>query len=175
MINFSSEERTAYIQASQHLASGEETGLKEEADETALEYDEADEIPYSVSTYTVDTVPKQPQPIRPEAGRFPSDIQYQRGLARPTSSDSDHSLIVAAAAVSGATFGDSDDHEQAYVMVSKDQPRHHSRSSSAFSYDETVSIQILSYSYCFQKTDLCEASLYRGSRKRQARSDSCHG
>ena len=102
----------------------------EEPDDVALlENDEADEIPYSASHYSFTPVLTQETPKRPEVGRFPSDILLDRGMAeaaRPTTSSSDRSL------------GEQD----RYVLISKrpndPMDHHHSRSSSAFSYDETV-------------------------------------
>lgn len=110
--------------------------IQEPEDAALLRDDEADEIPYSANGYPSSI--QQPEAVshrRPEVGRFPSDIQVERGraeAARPASSASSRSF----SAVSGHNHGSD------YVMISSDptdpsQPRHHSRSSSAFSYDET--------------------------------------
>ncbi|KAF8461050.1 hypothetical protein BDZ91DRAFT_737780 [Kalaharituber pfeilii] len=124
LTNLSGAARDAFVASHQPGAPAESA----EADDAALlANDEADEIPYSSSTYSVIPPATTESPKRPEVGRFPSDIQIDRGMAearRPASSGSDRS------------FGDR------YVVVSAnpadpENPRHHSRTSSAFSYDET--------------------------------------
>lgn len=114
--------RAAFV-ASYLPTSAEEQN--EEVDDAALlANDEADEIPYSASNYSIQSPSAVDITKRPELGRFPSDIRLDRGIQearRPSSSEDDR-----------------------YVLVSTNpndptNPRHHSRSSSAFSYDETVS------------------------------------
>ncbi|KAI9659254.1 MAG: hypothetical protein M1829_006594 [Trizodia sp. TS-e1964] len=75
----------------------------------AMDEDEADAVPYSATESaasghgpTIDETPKRPSP----GGRFPSDIQVDRGLQAPLSPSSassgpDYDLVVAAGAASG--------------------------------------------------------------------------
>lgn len=141
---------TEHTRSSSEAATLVDTGpqTQEPEDAALLRDDEADEIPYSASGYTAtQTSIQQQQEVtghrRPEVGRFPSDIQLERGraeAARPASSASSRSF----SGVSGPGQGSD------YVLISSNptdptQPRHHSRSSSAFSYDETVSLNSVSH------------------------------
>ena len=112
---------TAFVAS--HIPTSEEQH-EEVDDATLLANDEADEIPYSASNYSAQPASVLDTPKRPEVGRFPSDIQLDRGIQearRPSSSEDDRYVLVS-----------NNPNDPAY-------PRHHSRSSSAFSYDETVS------------------------------------
>lgn len=110
--------RAAFVAS--HLPSSEQ---HEEVDDSVLlANDEADEIPYAASNYSFQPVGPLDTPKRPDVGRFPSDIRIDRGMEearRPSSSEDDRYVLVSA-----------NPKDPAY-------PRHHSRSSSAFSYDET--------------------------------------
>lgn len=104
-------------------------------DSSLLENDEADEIPYSVSNYSFTPFGATESPRRPELGRFPSDIRLERGIEEARRPSSSHSNRL---------------DQDRYVLVSTDpndpsNPRHHSRTSSAFSYDETVGIWYFLY------------------------------
>ncbi|KAF8424077.1 hypothetical protein EV426DRAFT_101618 [Tirmania nivea] len=112
--------RAAFVAS--HIPTSTE-GQHEEVDDAALlANDEADEIPYSSSNYSIQPASVLDTHKRPEVGRFPSDIRLDRGIQearRPSSSEDDRYVLVSA-----------NPNDPAY-------PRHHSRSSSAFSYDET--------------------------------------
>lgn len=118
--------RAAFVAS--HLPTATEEQPEEVDDSFLLQNDEADEIPYTASNYSFQPTSVVESPKRPEVGRFPSDIRLDRGMQearRPSSSHSDQL-----------------DYDR-YVLVSASpndpsNPRHHSRSSSAFSYDETV-------------------------------------
>lgn len=119
LIELSGAGRAAFVAS--HLPASAEEQPQEFDDATLLANDEADEIPYSASNYSAQPASALDTPKRPEVGRFPSDIRLDRGIQearRPSSSGDDR-----------------------YVLISTDpndpaNPRHHSRSSSAFSYDE---------------------------------------
>ncbi|KAI9822162.1 MAG: hypothetical protein M1832_003165 [Thelocarpon impressellum] len=74
----------------------------------ALDEDEADQVPYSASASSVSQAPPQPKPQRPSpGGRFPSDLQIDRGLTAERSpssesSDPDRDVIAAAVALHGS-------------------------------------------------------------------------
>ena len=120
--------RAAFIAS--HSAE-EVTEQPEDLDDSALlENDEADEIPYSSSSYSFTPHDTTEISKRPELGRFPSDIRLERGMEEARRPSSSHSNRL---------------DQDRYVLVSTNpndptNPRHHSRSSSAFSYDETVGI-----------------------------------
>jgi hypothetical protein len=119
LIELSGAGRDAFVAS--HLPTSAEEQNQEVDDATLLANDEADEIPYSASNYNAQPASALDTPKRPEVGRFPSDIRLDRGIQearRPSSSGDDR-----------------------YVLISTDpndpaNPRHHSRSSSTFSYDE---------------------------------------
>jgi hypothetical protein len=81
----------------------------------SMDEDEADEKPYSATPSSIQAAPREPKPQRPQpGGRFPSDLQIQRGILseRSVSSGSedmnvDRSVIAAAGALpgSGIPFG----------------------------------------------------------------------
>jgi len=126
LIELSGPSRAAFV-ASHLPTTVAEEQIDEVDDSALLANDEADEIPYSSSNYSFQHVSAVESPRRPDVGRFPSDFRLDRGMEearRPSSSHSDHF-----------------DHDR-YVLVSANphdpsNPRHHSRSSSSFSYDET--------------------------------------
>jgi hypothetical protein len=115
-------------------------------DNALLENDEGDEVPYTSATFSPIAV-EHPAPIRPDIGRFPSDIRIERGFAestRPASSGSDRSVV---ALTGGAPESYRDDRNgysdrDRYVMISANpvdpnNPRHHSRTPSDFSVEGT--------------------------------------
>ncbi|RPB29443.1 hypothetical protein L211DRAFT_832150 [Terfezia boudieri ATCC MYA-4762] len=120
LIELSGAGRAAFVAS--HLPTSTEEQHEEIDDTALLANDEADEIPYSASNYSVQTASTLDTLKRPEVGRFPSDFRFDRGIEearRPSSSEDDRYVLVS-----------TNPNNPAY-------PRHHSRSSSAFSYDET--------------------------------------
>lgn len=120
--------RAAFIAS--HSAGEAAEQQTEDLDDTLLANDEADEIPYSVSNYSFTPLGTTESPKRPEVGRFPSDIRLERGMEEARRPSSSHSTRL---------------DQDRYVLISRNpndpsNPRHHSRSSSVLSYDETVSI-----------------------------------
>lgn len=79
-----------------------------DSSEYGLDNDEADEVPYSgrVSTVAQDDEPLEPpQPIRPEGGRFPSDIDVSRYSTQQPGSvspESSHEAVANVTALPGA-------------------------------------------------------------------------
>ena len=83
----------------------------------SMDEDEADEKPYSATPSSVQVAPREPKPQRPQpGGRFPSDLQIQRGIFSERSASSgsedmngDRNVIAAAGALpgSGIPFGSS--------------------------------------------------------------------
>jgi hypothetical protein len=99
--------------------------------DNGLDNDEADEVPYSGKAseleYPADYHGDLQPPKRPEAGRFPSEIQVNRGLEHKDSlsGDSSTSAVAAATALPGTSFpdrydqrhrGDYRDHDFAYTQ-----------------------------------------------------------
>lgn len=148
---------TAFVAS--HLPTSAEEQHEEVDDATLLANDEADEIPYSASNYSIQPASVLDTPKRPEVGRFPSDIRLDRGIQearRPSSSE-----------------------DGRYVIVSPnpndpDYPRHHSRSSSAFSYDETVSSPSPTYAK-LKLMNVGAASILASYGKQEGGSRASHG
>ncbi|KAI9882379.1 MAG: hypothetical protein M1823_005877 [Watsoniomyces obsoletus] len=96
-------EREAFVR--QHARSISGTSQAGDSD-TAMDEDEADQVPYSGATpSSAAAISTQPEPVpaqRPQpGGRFPSDLQLGRGsrsAPSPSSASSDHSPGVVAAA-----------------------------------------------------------------------------
>ena len=95
LIALSGPERNAFI-ASHHRArssaSTKENGSN--SSENGLDYDEADEIPYSAEQNSFQYSPLTAREERPEAGRFPSDmdIRHTTNPKSTTSGDSEVSI-----------------------------------------------------------------------------------
>jgi hypothetical protein len=113
-------ERNAYVQSTaMHRRSDSHGSHRAESyiSENGLDNDEADEVPYSGQAseleYPVDYHEEFQSPKRPEGGRFPSDIQANRGLEHKDSmsADSNTSTIAMATALPGASFS-ADRHDQ---------------------------------------------------------------
>lgn len=113
---------------------------KEEEFSDGLDYDEADEIPYSAEPSALE-VPLEKVNKRPEGGRFPSDINVNRGVTGAGSADSSRSIIGAAGALPG-DYG---------------RPRSGSQSST-WSYDEKVCI-LITNNTSYESTDDCSILL----------------
>ncbi|RPA98883.1 hypothetical protein L873DRAFT_1686105 [Choiromyces venosus 120613-1] len=136
----SGEERNAYVAGAIHRRTESATEEPEaEAGSDDWDNDEADQVPYSAEPSAVKETPiESPKPVRPEGGRFPSDINVNRGLAEPeavaSEGDSTRSLIAAAGAISG---GDYNRPEEDYTGPAGQRPRSDSNSST-WSYDDKV-------------------------------------
>lgn len=136
----SGEERNAYVAGTIHgrtESATEEPEAEPVSDD--LENDEADQVPYSAeASVLADGSLEPPKPVRPEGGRFPSDINVNRGLAEPEGTtaeeDSARSLIAAAGAIPG---GDYNHPEEGYAGPAGQRPRSGSHSST-WSYDDKV-------------------------------------
>lgn len=118
-------ERNAFVSGVVHGRQESIDATKEDEFSDELDNDEADEIPYSVGALEV---PLEKVNKRPEGGRFPSDINVNRGTTDAgsiLSGDSSRSVIGAA----GALPGD-------YGRARSDSQ------SSTWSYDEKVCIRI---------------------------------
>lgn len=114
-------ERNAFVHGRQESFDA----TKEEELSDDLDYDEADEVPYSAEHSALE-VPLEKVNKRPEGGRFPSDMNVNRGItdARSVlSGDTSNSVIGAAGALPG-DYG---------------RPRSDSQSST-WSYDEKVCV-----------------------------------
>jgi len=149
--------RAAFVAS--HLPTSAKEQPEEVDDATLLANDEADEIPYSSSNYSAQPASFLNGPKRPEVGRFPSDIRLDRGIQearQPSPSGDDRYVLVS-----------TNPNDPAY-------PRHHSRSSSALSYDETVS----SLSLIFAKLKLMNvnvAPIHASYGNQEGRSRASHG
>ena len=136
----SGEERNAYVAGTIHRRTESATeGPDAEPVSDDLENDEADQVPYSAEAGALGDGPLEPpKPVRPEGGRFPSDINVNRGLAEPEGAtaegDSARSLIAAAGAISG---GDYNRPEAGYTGPTGQRSRSGSNSST-WSYDDKV-------------------------------------
>lgn len=117
-------ERDAFVSGTVHGRQGSIDVAKEEDFSDGLDYDEADKVPYSTEQSALE-IPLEKVNKRPEGGRFPSDMNVNRGTdAQSTlSGDSSRSVIGAAGALPG-DYG---------------RPRSGSQSST-WSYDEKVCI-----------------------------------
>lgn len=120
-------ERNAFVTGVVHgrHESIDTTNPEETSDDIGLDNDEADEIPYSTDASAL-AIPAVQENKRPEGGRFPSDLNVNRGAASLTG-ESDRSIIGAAGALSGS-----------YGEQPLGRPRSGSQSST-WSYDEKVS------------------------------------
>lgn len=126
LIEVSGAERNAFVSGAVHGRQGSIDAAKEEEIDD-LDNDEADEIPYSTAPSALE-VPVETAPKRPEGGRFPSDININRGTSDvriAADEDSSRSIIGAAGALPG----------------NHGRPRSGSQSST-WSYDEKVCIAI---------------------------------
>ncbi|KAH8151611.1 uncharacterized protein LAJ45_04233 [Morchella importuna] len=117
-------ERNAFVTGVVHgrHESIDTTNPEETSDDIGLDNDEADEIPYSTDASAL-AIPAVQENKRPEGGRFPSDLNVNRGAASLTG-ESDRSIIGAAGALSGS-----------YGEQPLGRPRSGSQSST-WSYDE---------------------------------------
>ncbi|PWW80670.1 hypothetical protein C7212DRAFT_274957 [Tuber magnatum] len=146
----SGEERNAYVAGAIHRRT-EPTAEEPEAEAIVDDWendDEADQVPYSAEASALGgSSLEPPKPVRPEGGRFPSDISVNRGPPGPEGAsaegDSSGSLIAAAGAISG---GDYNSPEEGYTGPSGQRPRSDSHSST-WSYDDKVR----SYLLCFAR------------------------
>jgi len=170
LTEISGAERNAYVAQSntshQRPASTCSQRAESYTSENGLDNDEADEVPYSGHDSTLqnpavheEEEPLQP-PRRPEGGRFPSDIQVNRGLEHreSMSGDSGASAAAIASALPGPPYH-SDDYdgrydngayrdahgtqslEQSYVVVPPMNQRRRD-SPSSWSSDEKVQFPI---------------------------------
>ncbi|KAL7268486.1 phosphatidylinositol 4,5-bisphosphate-binding protein [Rhizina undulata] len=129
LTEISGEERNAFVTEFAHRRT-ESSGSGQDGSynsDTALDNDEADEVPYSAQTSALGVQPPaEEQPRRPEGGRFPSDLQIDHHLDDPTSGTAEYP--------ENSTTTDAGD--SGYVVIpSAQRPRSDSRSST-WSYDE---------------------------------------
>lgn len=120
-------ERNAFVSGVVHGRQESIDATKEDEFSDELDYDEADEVPYSTEHNALE-VPLEKVNKRPEGGRFPSEINVNRGTTDTgsvLSGDTSRSVIGAA----GALPGD-------YGRARSDSE------SSTWSYDEKVCIRI---------------------------------
>ena len=109
-------EREAYVRRhARSISQGSSIGAGSASSDGGLEEDEADQVPFSIAASQGDglnslNVPERPKP----GGRFPSDVDVQRGLRAPRPSSSitssiSHEALAAAGALpgSGVPFGES--------------------------------------------------------------------
>lgn len=139
LIEVSGAERNAFVHGRQESFDV----AKEEEFSDELGYDEADEVPYSAEPKALE-VPLEKVNKRPEGGRFPSDINVNRGVTGAgsvLSADSGRSIIGAAGALPG-DYG---------------RPRSDSQSST-WSYDEKVCIRITNNT-SYESADDCSILL----------------
>lgn len=103
-------ERNAYVRSAAAHKRSDSHDSQSYLSDNGLENDEADEVPYSGRAsemeYQVENHEDLQLPKRPEAGRFPSDIQVNRGLEHreSISGGSSTSAIAAATALPGTSF-----------------------------------------------------------------------
>lgn len=153
-------ERNAFVTGAVHGRKESIDAIKEEEcsdDNFGLDNDEADEVPYSTEPSALE-VPIEPENKRPEGGRFPSDININRGADAKSAmtEDSSRSIIGAAGAL-GGSYGDE---TRPYG-----RPRSGSQSST-WSYDEKVRILINSGIYAPALTIIAPCSQHYGRRRR---------
>ncbi|KAF3923521.1 hypothetical protein ABW21_db0209446 [Orbilia brochopaga] len=143
LIELSGPERTAFVASHQKQPAAAVDGVpaKENgssSSENGLENDEADEIPYSADRSALVGSEPSIHELRPEGGRFPSDIDIQRrrSLRSATSGASDQSLENAAVINYPPNFpapvGEYD--EQRFVDHASGRPGFQ-RTPSAYSYE----------------------------------------
>ncbi|KAF8250121.1 hypothetical protein K440DRAFT_653695 [Wilcoxina mikolae CBS 423.85] len=138
LTEISGAERNAYVAQSRtsHQRSASACSRRAESytSENGLDNDEADEVPYSGHASTLqnpdvhEEEPLQP-PRRPEGGRFPSDIQVNRGLEHRESDSSASAAVVAVVLPGGLYCGDGyeERHDDgAYRDAHDTQPLEHS-------------------------------------------------
>ena len=99
-------ERNAFVRRHARSVSNGSQKAGSISSDGALDEDEADQVPYSASA-SVNQEPQQAAPTRPQpGGRFPSDLQIDRGLlaqrSPSESSDPDRDVIAAAGALPGS-------------------------------------------------------------------------
>jgi hypothetical protein len=97
----SGEERNAFVRKHVRSFSGSSTKAGSVSGDSALEEDEADEVPYSANQALTHQEKSTPPPQRPSpGGRFPSDLNANQYLQRPTSlsegSSDDRDIMTAA-------------------------------------------------------------------------------
>ncbi|KAI9755835.1 MAG: H/ACA snoRNP pseudouridylase subunit [Chaenotheca gracillima] len=105
------EERNAFVRKHARSVSGGSQHSKagSVSSDGALDEDEADNVPYSAAESVNQPIKQQP-PARPQpGGRFPSDIQVDRGLqatrsASSGSSDRDRDVVAAATTLPGTAM-----------------------------------------------------------------------
>ncbi|KZF21940.1 hypothetical protein L228DRAFT_163846 [Xylona heveae TC161] len=112
------EERNAFVRSHARSLSTGSQRAPSVSSEGAMEEDEADAVPYSANASLVNQAVKPDTSQRPQpGGRFPSDLQVNRGLQAPLSpssgsSDPDRDIIAAAGALPGQQFHSDQDREQ---------------------------------------------------------------
>ncbi|KAI9850750.1 MAG: hypothetical protein M1838_005161 [Thelocarpon superellum] len=85
-------ERNAFVRQHARTSSNGSHRAGSISSDGALEEDEADQVPYSANTSSVNQAAEPAPPPRPSpGGRFPSDLQVNRGLHAPLSVSSDDS------------------------------------------------------------------------------------
>jgi hypothetical protein len=144
LIEVSGEERNAFVTGAMHRRTESTASGKDELEtssENELENDEADDVPYFAEASVLRDGPLEPPaPVRPEGGRFPSDINVNRSGADAhvaSTGDSTHSLIAAAGVIAGGNYNEAEG-AGFYGPTGSQRPRSDSRSST-WSYDEKVS------------------------------------
>ncbi|KAI9834262.1 MAG: hypothetical protein M1819_003100 [Sarea resinae] len=104
----SGEERNAFVVRHHRSVSGGSHKALSISSEGAMDEDEADRVPYSANASSVNQAVKQDTVQRPQpGGRFPSDLQVNRGLQAPlsassASSEDDRNVIAPAGVLSGS-------------------------------------------------------------------------
>lgn len=84
LIKVSGEERNAFVAGATQSRTEAAASIKDELEtvsENDFENDEADDIPYSAGASVLEgSALEPPPPVRPEGGRFPSDINIHRSV-----------------------------------------------------------------------------------------------
>ena len=107
-------ERDAYVRRHARSISQGSIGARSGSSDGGLEEDEADQVPFSIAASQGDGLNSLHVPERPKpGGRFPSDVDVQRGLRAPQppssiASSVSHEALAAAGALpgSGVPFGE---------------------------------------------------------------------
>ncbi|KAI9845432.1 MAG: hypothetical protein M1837_004910 [Sclerophora amabilis] len=106
------EERNAFVRKhARSVSAGSQTSQRTGSisSDGVLDEDEADEVPYSATASVNQPIKQQTQKRPQPGGRFPSDLQVDRGLqatrsASSGSSDHDREIVAAAGSLPGTTL-----------------------------------------------------------------------
>ena len=161
LIESSGAERSAFVAShsvrhARKESAASQKDARSSGSENGLDNDEADEVPYSAEqSQLLASTAGSVREVRPEGGRFPSDLAIDRVRApmSATSGESDEAAVAGAgsmhqrrAAPGPHELSAQDLNATGGLLTTEDaeRPQHHQRTSSAFSYDQRVCFNIKS-------------------------------